>query len=47
MSDHLSADNIRSRINGERLFGDLLRGADGGGLVGEDADYRVARLVAI
>lgn len=34
--------------DGERLFGDLRRGAPGGvGLVGEDADRRVAGLVAL
>ena len=47
MSDHLGADKIRSRINGERLLGELLRVAAGGvGLVGEDADDGVAGLVA-
>ena len=34
--------------DGERLFGDLFRGAPGGvGLVGEDADRRVAWVVAL
>jgi hypothetical protein len=34
--------------DGERLFGDLLRGAPGGaGLVGEDTDHGMAGLVAV
>jgi len=33
--------------DGERLFGDLLRGAGVGGLVGDDADHWVTGLVAV